>query len=330
MSHSPRVARDGAIAYWPPRPAAWAALCGVAAALATLGAAHGQPTTETAPPADASAAKAQPKENQPGDKWVRLKRDPQGRPLGMQTAIVTYTGRRPGGDQVTVDLIGAVHVGDQAYYGELNRRFQDYDALLYELVAPEDTVIRPDRQASNAHPVAVLQGGMQSLLELEHQLERVDYNRPNFVHADMSPEEFSQSMEERGESLLQMCLSIMFESLNTSKEEEMKAQAANMELLLALISKDRPRRLKIMMAKQLTDMEKMMGAFMGEDGSTLITERNRVALEVLKKQMGQGKGRLGVFYGAGHLSDMDERLREDFGLTPRSVEWLTAWDLRPK
>ena len=35
-------------------------------------------------------------------------------------------------------------------------------------------------------------------------------------------------------------------------------------------------------------------------------------------------------HGAGHLADMDQRLREEFGLKPVEITWLTAWDLAPK
>jgi len=62
----------------------------------------------------------------------------------------------------------------------------------------------------------------------------------------------------------------------------------------------------------------------------LITERNRAALKVLRDQLNAGKKDLAIFYGAGHLADMDERLREDFGFEPVSITWLTAWDLTAK
>ena len=46
--------------------------------------------------------------------------------------------------------------------------------------------------------------------------------------------------------------------------------------------------------------------------------------------MAAGKKKLGIFYGAGHLNDMDERLRKDFRLEPVSITWLTAWNLAAK
>ncbi|HET9272935.1 MAG TPA: hypothetical protein VFO09_01545, partial [Methyloceanibacter sp.] len=55
-----------------------------------------------------------------------------------------------------IDLVAVVHVGEQAYYRRLNREFEKYDAVLYELVAPEGT--RPTRSAERSdNPLAMLQ-----------------------------------------------------------------------------------------------------------------------------------------------------------------------------
>jgi hypothetical protein len=113
-------------------------------------------------------------------------------------------------------------------------------------------------------------------------------------------------------------------------EMEAKGQSVDFELFAALFSKDRPRRLKTALAKQLAEMESLMVSFGGEQGSVIITERNKMALKVLKEQLAAGKTHLGIFYGAGHLNDMDQRLRKDFNLTPVSITWITAWNLAPK
>jgi hypothetical protein len=88
--------------------------------------------------------------------------------------------------------------------------------------------------------------------------------------------------------------------------------------------------LKIALAKQLAEMESLMVSFGGDQGSVLISERNKKALEVLRTQMQAGKKHIGIFYGAGHLGDMDDRLRKDFGLVPVEITWLTAWNLAPQ
>jgi hypothetical protein len=286
-------------------------------------------------PKPKAAVTAEAAANDPklGKDWVRLHHDENGKIVGMQTAIVRYAAAPATGAvqaPVFVDLVGAVHVGDVDYYEALNEYFKQYDALLYELVAPAGTVVERGRGASNSHPVGFMQNGIKNLLDLDHQLEEIDYTRPNFVHADMTPDQFAKAMRDRKESFLQMYFKLMSHAMEHQSEMEAKGESLDFELFAALFSKDRPRRLKTALAKQLAEMESLMVSFGGEQGSVIITERNKMALKVLKEQLAAGKKHLGVFYGAGHLNDMDERLRKDFNLAPVSITWMTAWNLAPK
>jgi hypothetical protein len=86
--------------------------------------------------------------------------------------------------------------------------------------------------------------------------------------------------------------------------------------------------LKRIMAEQFQSIDTMISAVEGDKGSTLIGERNKIALEVLRKEIGKGKKKLAIFYGGGHMPDFDRRLREQFGLVPVNTHWLTAWDLK--
>ena len=270
-----------------------------------------------------------------GTEWVRLLSDANGKPLAMQTAIVRYAPRNEGVEGnlqtpagVTVDLIGAVHIGDQAYYQKLNRYFRQYDALLYELVAPEGTYVPRGHGASSTNPLGAIQNAMKSMLEVEHQLEQIDYTQPNFVHADLSPQEFMQSMKQRDEGFLKMYFQMMGQSIALQSQQAARGQSTDLDLFTALLAKDRARKLKIVMAKQFGSMEALLAGLSGPDGSTLITERNKRAMQVLQQQQADGKRKLGVFYGAGHLADMHERLQEDFQLIPVKITWIDAWDLR--
>ena len=175
-----------------------------------------------------------------------------------------------------------------------------------------------------------MQNLMKDVLELDHQLEYVDYTKPNFIHADMSPDQFSQAMKDRNESFLQMYFKLLGTAMAHQSEMAAKGESSDFELITALFAEDRPRRLKIVLGKQLAEMESLMVSFGGEDGSVIITDRNKKALEVLKQQIAKGQKKIGIFYGAGHLSDMDKRLRKDFSLQPESITWLTAWNLAAK
>ena len=127
----------------------------------------------------------------------------------FDTAITTYHK-----DGVELVLYGAVHIADKACFEALNARFRGCDVLLYELVGPEDYRPTPDREQKGFNPVALLQQGLKNGLQLSFQLDEIDYLAPNFVHADMTPQEFESSMSERGESLL----SIMFEMMRSGAD----------------------------------------------------------------------------------------------------------------
>src|SRR5262245_21218507 len=70
-------------------------------------------------------------------KFLRILKDDDG-PTALETAIVRYRPARGNAD-LTVDLIGVVHLGEKSYYRRLNKVFEQYDSLLYELVAPQGT-----------------------------------------------------------------------------------------------------------------------------------------------------------------------------------------------
>jgi hypothetical protein len=294
-----------------------------------------EPAAE-AKPADKPAEKATDSKEKPAaeeaaaekPKYIRLVRDESKRPLAMETAVIRFASAdRPG---VVVDLIGAVHIADKSYYDDLNKLFDSYEVLLYELVAPEGTKIpKEGRKGGGAHPIGALQDGMGSLLELKHQLACIDYSKENFVHADMSPEEFSKTMESRGESFLQMFLRMMGQGM-AQQAAGGNQGGGDAALLLALFSRDRATKLKVAMAEQFENLEGQLSVLDGPDGSTIITERNRKCFEVLEKQLKDGKKTIGVFYGAGHFPDMEKRLAADFGMKRQSEKWLTAWQLAKK
>jgi hypothetical protein len=277
-----------------------------------------------------TAAAAEPSPNHGADSkaahYLRLVRDANDVPTSLDVAIVRYVPRDCGQTAPTVDLVGAVHIADAAYYKKLNREFEQYDAVLYELIAPAGKRLPEGGVRSPSNPLSAVQMGMKDLLDLEFQLSAVHYNRPNMVHADMSPEQFSRSMENHGERFLGMFVRMLGYAL--AKQSPDGGGMDGMQLLLALCDHNRALALKRIMAEQFQDMEGSVQALGGPQGSTLIQERDKVALAVLRKQLAAGRQRIAIFYGAGHLDDFDRRLREDFDLAPISTRWLVAWDMK--
>jgi len=275
--------------------------------------------------ATAPAAEQQPNPGVNKGRFLRLVRNEKKIPTALEAAIVRLGPRDDQGQQFTVDLVSAVHVAEKSYYRRLNRAFRAYDVVLYELVAPKGTKV-PKGGGDRRSAVSLLQGGMKDMLELEFQLEQIDYTRKNMVHADMSPEQFAKSMKDRDESMFTMFLRMWGYAI--AKQYSGAGGANDLQLLMAFFDKNRALALKRVMAEQFEDMEGSLVALEGPDGSTLISERNKVALEVLRQQMEAGKRKIAIFYGAGHMPDLQKRLGDQFGLVLQSTRWLAAWNMK--
>jgi hypothetical protein len=259
--------------------------------------------------------------------FMRIRKDSKGRDVALETSVTRYELINEQGDRITVDLIGAVHIGEKEYFAALNKRFEKYESLLYELVAPEGTVIpkgggRGDGIPTN--PIAALQIGMQSVLGLEFQLEHIDYTKKNFKHADMSPEEFGESMKANDESISKYAMRAIGQSMAMQSAGR---GGDSMGMLIAMFSKNKELRMRRSFAKQIKDMEAGMVVFQGRNGSTIIDHRNAKCMEILKQEIADGKRNLAIFYGAGHLPDMQRRLMSDFKMKRGGQQWLEAWSL---
>jgi hypothetical protein len=82
-------------------------------------------------------------------------------------------------------------------------------------------------------------------------------------------------------------------------------------------------------------MELMLAGFDEDDdgtdgsGSVILAERNKVVLRVLKKVLDEGtRKKIGIFYGGGHMPDLERRLIRELGFRRVRHEWLLAWDIR--
>jgi hypothetical protein len=297
------------------------AVCAVFA-IANYNASAAQKVAEK--PAGTAAAQSQNKADQ--SKYIRIARDTKDRVIGLDTAIISFRPATPRAADVEVDLVAAVHVADKGYYEELNKRFKGYDVVLYELVAPEGTRIpKGGRKDKGGNVVSSVQIGMKNALELDYQLDQIDYTRKNFVHADLSPDEFLKSMRDHHEGFADIIARLL--ALGIAKEAN--GQGGNdMQLLFALFDKNRALALKRVVAEQFEDVDGGMAVLEGPKGSTLIGERNKRALEVLSKQLAKGKKKIAIFYGGGHMTDMEKHLRAEFSMKPEKTEWVRAWDMK--
>ena len=254
--------------------------------------------------------------------FVRVTEDDQDQPLALQVAIASYSPRA--GSDVRVDLISAIHIGDFDYYAALNNRFRNYDALLYELIAPKDVVIsRQDSERSGV--ISNTQIMMKNMLQLSFQLDEIDYGASNFVHADLTPTELAQSMDERGESLYVYFWRLFYASIDQYAKDPLGLN--DMRMLSAMLSADSDNAFKIILAYEMTNLDTLQ-EILGEDAdSTVIGARNQRAVDVLKGQLDGGAKRVAIFFGVAHMPDMEQRVISQLDLIYLDTTWIDAWRL---
>jgi len=250
----------------------------------------------------------------------------------FEVAITTYRG--PKGEEVS--LIAAVHIADAAHYAELQRDFESYDVLLYELVADPDERPRPGQKRKTGM-LGMLQVMLKTGLDLEFQLHAIDYTPDNFVHADLTPEAFVEQMEERGETFV----TIFFRLYNAEmrRQKELAEERADREergedvsepaidLVSAFQRREGRHTLRMMFAQQLEQMEALAaGAAPGQE-TVLLEGRNDRAVEVLREQIKQGHDKIGIYYGGAHMPGIERTLVKELGFRKTGQRWLVAWDI---
>ncbi len=284
------------------------------------------------PPADVKKAddKKAIKKAEPS-KFLRVKRDEKKQPVGLETATVRYVPANGEGELV-VDLIGVVHVGDKDYYQKLNKQMEQYDVVLYELVGPEGAKPPKGGRKNADNPLAMIQQMAKIMLELDFQLEQVDYTKKNFLHADLSPEQMAEAIKARGDDGTTLFLGVVADMLRQQNVQNMKGKdgpkEADIDLGELLLDADRAAKLKRVMAEQFEKLDDPNAGFGKTISTILIEDRNKAAMKVFQKEIAKGKKKVAIFYGAAHMPDFEKRLRDDFGLKRDSDQWLQAWDLR--
>ena len=165
---------------------------------------------------------------------------------------------------------------------------------------------------------------MKSMLELEYQLDQVDYTQKNFVHADLSPDEFAQSMRDHKEGFSDIFLRLM--AYGIAKQAGGKDDNG-MQLLMALFNKNRTLALKRAMAEQFEDIDGAMAVLDGPKGSTLISQHNDGAggpQEADRRRQAKDRHLLWRRPHGRHGEASPRRFRAK----AREIQWLRAWDMK--
>jgi hypothetical protein len=169
---------------------------------------------------------------------------------------------------------------------------------------------------------------VQSMLGLRYQLDGIDYKRPNFVHADATWEDWERLTKERNQTMATLFQRAMQMQNDPEMKEEIEKMGSEAMLpeLLAAVREFNPEKFKRTLAPMLSEAEGFVTKLEGEDGTVVITERNKIVMQSIEAQLAKGHRKIAVFYGAGHMPDFETRL-EALGFREDGREWMAAWNI---
>ncbi len=276
-------------------------------------------------------------EKQPAEKtakeplpdYIRYAEDNQS--VRLEIAIKTF--ELPSGQKI--DLIGVVHIADDTYYQELNKRFDTYDSVLFELVGDPKRLTEnaplteaQKEQQPGGGAVSFIQQAAGKYLKLTFQLGAIDYTKPNMVHADTTAEEFAKMQKERGETMMTLFFRAMKAQLSGEIDTTAMGELDTFGLIRILMSRDAAAEFKKVLAKMFDQSESMTAVMEGPDGSVILSGRNEVVVKKINEVLADKKQRrIAVFYGGAHMPGIENSLLKEMKAKAAGEEWLAAWTM---
>lgn len=266
-----------------------------------------------------------------------------------------------GGVGPVIWLTGASHIGETNYYAQLQKHLDAQALVLFEGVhagrkGTATNTVALEKTAGNSPPVAKkeaaapepaakpagsasLQKDLAESLGLVFQLEAINYTGENFRNSDLSVAELRELMDKddepaapdspkekrKNEAFEQLLKAMDGNSMfGTLLKAGFRLVGSNPKLQamtkLALIEALGGIRGDISRMKSLPeDMQRLM--------EVLIQTRNDAVLRDLRVELKRAAppASISIFYGAGHMDDLERRVRREFGYRAESDLWLPAF-----
>ena len=258
-------------------------------------------------------------------------------------------------------LTGASHIGETNYYAQLQKHLDAQVLVLFEGIhagrkGTATNTVGVEKTAGSSPPVAKkeaaapepaakpagsasLQKDLAGSLGLVFQLEAINYTGGNFRNSDLSVQELRELVEKddepaapdspkekrKNEAFEQLLKAMDGNSMfGTMLKAGFRLVGGNPKLQamtkLALIEALGGIRGDISRMKSLPeDMQRLM--------EVLIQTRNDAVLRDLRVELKRAAppASISIFYGAGHMDDLERRVRREFGYRAESDLWLPAF-----
>jgi hypothetical protein len=266
----------------------------------------------------------------PPQPYMRVAR-PDSNTVTLQIAVrrfVPAKGRGP-----VVWLSGASHIGESNYFTTLQRHLDAQALVLFEGVGAKEKKMRfnPDEEISIQHTMAASLG-------LVFQLSAIDYDRPHFRNSDLTIAQLQGLLTDRtatnraGESTSTKASEEFQQLLQVMDGSSFLGTLLHAGLKLIGSSPKLQALTKVMLIEMLGQLKGDMSQLKGVPPEiqrmleVIIRERNKVVFDDLKAALRafSPPRSISVFYGAGHMADLEKLLRDELKYRPLDEVWLTA------
>ncbi len=249
---------------------------------------------------------------------------------------------REDGEGPTLWLVGVTHLGTHRYYQDLQRFLDGCSLVLFEAVRADDEG-RPGRSEGFS-----LQAELARALGLTFQLDEINYDRGHFQNSDLQLEQIARILGNQTNLVDTAAASdetapvegaVEFGALvQAMSGEGLVGGLARLGVSLLAASTRLQAATKLAMIEMLSQLPNDLAGIAGLPAGmqrllrVLIEERNRaVVLDVQRAiESRTSRDSVAVFYGAGHMPDLEHRFNRELGYRPVEDRWLVAFDVDPR
>lgn len=244
-------------------------------------------------------------------------------------------------------LVGATHLGERRYYDDLQRLLDAQPLVLFEGVGATNKQF----QIRNASDFS-LQESLAHALGLEFQLNAIDYSKPHFHNSDLSLAQLTKLFQPpepkpqaAGDGTHAEPASAP--GANAGQGFAQLVQVMEGSGILGAVARfgvgiiaASPRLQATTKVGLMEMLDQLSGDFQRWPGmpkdfqdllKVLIEERNKTVVHDVSNALraSPAPSAIAVFYGAGHMPDLEVRLCTQLGYRTAKEQWLTAFEVNP-
>ncbi len=235
----------------------------------------------------------------------------------------------------SVWLTGVSHVGDSNYFAAIQHQLDERNLVLFEGIGFDGSVQQSGASEAGSSKDSVprdLQSRIASSFGLVFQLEALDYTRSHFKNSDLTVSELRDLLSGPGASKEgRQSLDNLLETMQ-GKDQGVADNVFGFVLTLIGESPKLRATAKLMLMELLAGVEGDVSRLSTMEPAlkplleTLIQKRNQKVVVDLRAELAllPPDQSVAVLYGAGHMIDLEERIRREFDYVTANELWLPA------